>query len=142
MTQAKQGDKVRIHYTGKLNDGTVFDSSVDREPLEFTIGEGMVIPGFESAVEGMEVGEEKQISIQPDDAYGESRDDLVVEVPSDQIPESINPEVGMPLELRTQEGESVQVTVSEVKPDSVILDGNHPLAGETLNFDVKLVEIV
>jgi peptidylprolyl isomerase len=141
MATAKRGDTVRVHYTGRLDDGTVFDSSREREPLEFTVGEGQVITGFERAVEGMEVGEARETRIEADDAYGERRDDLVLDLPKEQVPEGMEIEPGMRLELRQPDGQAVPVTVAEVNEESVTLDGNHPLAGWALTFELELVEI-
>jgi len=141
MTQAKQGDSVRIHYTGRLEDGTVFDRSEPRGPLEFTLGEGRIIPGFEEAVQGMEQGEIKTVTIPPEQAYGEVRDELILTVPAVQLPEGFAPEVGKQLEMRTGEGETVPVRVVEVGENAVRLDANHPLAGKELIFDLELVAI-
>lgn len=141
MSEAKNNDTVTIHYTGKLDDGTVFDSSVEREPLQFTIGEGQVIPGFEDAVRGMEIGESKSVRIPPEQAYGERRDDLVLDVTPDQFPDGAEPQIGQQFELRTQSGQRIPATVAEISDSHVKLDANHPLAGQTLNFDLELVAI-
>lgn len=141
MAQAKQGDTVSIHYTGRLLDGTVFDSSEDRDPLQFTIGEGNLIPGFEDAVRGMEVGEEKTATVPAGEAYGEHRDDLVISVRQDQLPSDLEPETGQRLQMRTGDGPTFQVVVTEVAEDTVQVDANHPLAGHDLTFDIQLVEI-
>lgn len=141
MSSASTGDTVRVHYTGRLKDGTVFDTSRNREPLEITLGEEAVIPGFESAVEGMEEGEEKTATIPPDDAYGAPRDDLILTVSKDQVPADMDPEVGQRLQMQTQDGQSFQVTVAEIADDHLRLDANHPLAGKELTFDLELVEI-
>ena len=141
MGQAKTNDRVRVHYTGSLEDGTVFDSSVKREPLEFTIGQGAVIPGFENGIIGMKVGDTKRIVIPPDQAYGEHRDDLVGVVDRARIPENIIPETGMILQARSPEGEMINVTVTDVTEAGVTLDMNHPLAGKELIFEVSLVEV-
>lgn len=141
MAQAKAGDKVKVHYTGTLSDGTVFDSSLEREPLEFTLGEGQVIPGFEEAVVGMEPGGTKNITLAPDQAYGDYNAEAVTDVPRDQIPPHIAPEVGMMLEVRLETGQPAHVIITEVSDESVTLDGNHPLAGKDLSFDLSLVEI-
>ena len=142
MSQAKSGDKVRIHYTGKLDDGTMFDSSSGRDPLEFELGSGQVIAGFDKAVEGMAAGDSKTVKLEPSEAYGERHDQLIQEVPRSALPDSINPEVGMALQSRSPEGEVTQLTVTEVSDDSITVDANHPLAGHALNFDIELVEIV
>jgi len=141
MATASIGDTVRVHYTGRLDDGTVFDSSREREPLEFTVGSGQVITGFERAVEGMEVGEAREARIEADDAYGERRDDLVLDLPKEQVPEDMEIAPGMRLELRQPDGQAVPVTVAEVGEQSVTLDANHPLAGQPLTFELELVEI-
>jgi len=137
---AKQGDTVKVHYTGKLEDGTVFDSSKDRDPLEFTIGSGSIIPGFENGVIGMSVGESKTVEIAPDDGYGQRRDDLTVTVEKERLPENINVEVGQALRMERENGRTIDVVVSEIKEDEVTLDANHPLAGKKLIFDIELVE--
>jgi len=142
MAEAKTNDTVRVHYTGKFEDGTVFDSSVEREPLEFTIGEGRVIPGFEQAVMGMNPGESKTVQIPAEEAYGPYRDEWVLVVERNQFPEDLEPEIGQRLQLMQPSGETVLVTVTDITPTSATLDANHPLAGRTLTFDIKLVEIV
>ncbi|MGB8646588.1 MAG: peptidylprolyl isomerase [Anaerolineae bacterium] len=141
MGLAKNGDLVKVHYTGKLNDGTVFDSSVGREPLEFTLGEGQVIPGFESAVEGMNTGENKTTQIPSEEAYGPHYPEMVLVVPRNQFPLDVDPKVGDQLQLRQPDGQSFVVNVTETTPEAVTLDANHPLAGKDLNFDIQLVEI-
>ncbi len=141
MSTAKQGDTVQVHYTGTLEDGTVFDSSEGREPLSFTLGEGQVIPGFEAAALGMEVGETKQARIEVGEAYGERRDDLLLEVPREQLPDGLEVEVGTPLQLQQPDGRAVPVTVSELDEQQVTLDANHPLAGQPLTFELTLVDI-
>ncbi|MGE4552388.1 MAG: peptidylprolyl isomerase [Desulfovibrionaceae bacterium] len=141
MTQAKTGDTVRVHYTGTLDDGTVFDSSVEREPLEFTLGGGQVIPGFENGVLGMAPGETKSVSIAPAEAYGDYNPEAMVRVPRKQFPPDIDPEVGMMLQVRLEDGRPAHVVVVEVGEEEVALDGNHPLAGKTLTFALSLVEI-
>jgi peptidylprolyl isomerase len=141
MAEAKNGDTVRIHYTGTLNDGSVFDSSEGTEPLEFTLGSGQVIPGFEQAVEGMEPGQKKEVTIPSDEAYGAHNEEWVLVVERENFPEHIEPEPGQQLEL-SQNGQSFVVTVTEVSDDSVTLDANHPLAGKDLTFELELVEIV
>lgn len=141
MSEAKQHDTVRVHYTGKLDDGSVFDSSLEREPIEFTIGEGSVIPGFERAVVGMNPGETKTVRIASDDAYGPYREDMVLTVKRNQFPPDIEPTVGQALQVQQTTGEPLIVTVSEVSEASVKLDANHPLAGKDLTFDIQLVAI-
>lgn len=142
MIQAKPGDTVKIHYTGKLEDGTVFDSSVNREPLEFTLNGGQVIPGFEQAVVGMMPGESKTQKIPMEEAYGPYRSEMVIEVSRQQLPADLQPEVGQQLQVQQPNGQAVPVFVTEVTDATVTLDANHPLAGEDLTFDIQLVEIV
>jgi len=141
MAQAKPGDTVKVHYTGKLDDGTVFDSSADREPLEFTLGSGSIIPGFEQAVLGMNLGESKTEVIPTDDAYGPHLDEMVVVVDRQQMPLEIEPQIGQQLQLQQEDGQVLPVVITDVSSASVTLDANHPLAGEALTFDIKLVEI-
>jgi len=141
MSQAKPGDTVKIHYTGTLDDGTQFDSSSGRDPLEFEIGSGQVIPGFDKAVEGMSVGESKSVRIEPADAYGRHHDQLVQTVSRDALPENIAPEIGMRLQSQNPDGQVIELTVTEVTDDSITVDANHPLAGQALNFDVELTAI-
>jgi len=141
MQQAKSGDKVKVHYHGTLRNGETFDSSNGREPLEFTVGSGQVIKGFDEGVKGMQVGEKKKVEINAEDAYGEKDERNVIEFPKDQFPADMKPEVGMQLMLSNGQGQNFNVTVVEVKDDLVILDANHPLAGQDLIFDIELVEI-
>lgn len=142
MSAAKSGDTVRIHYTGKLEDGTQFDSSESRDPLEFALGGGQVIPGFDSAVEGMAVGDKKSVTIQPEEAYGPRHDQLIQDVPRKQLPDDMTPEVGMELQAQNETGEVMRFAVTAVDDDAITVDGNHPLAGKALSFDIELVEIV
>ena len=141
MTQVKAGDTVRIHYTGTLNDGTVFDSSQGRDPLEFTVGSGEIIPGLDNALPGMSVGEEKSVAVPADDAYGQPDPNGRQEVPRDQIPEDIPLDPGTALQMQMPDGRAVPVTVAEVTEEAVVLDANHPLAGKDLNFEIEMVEI-
>ena len=141
MQQVKNGDVVKVHYTGKLTNGEEFDSSEGREPLEFTVGGGQMIKGFDDAMPGMKVGEKKTINILPGDAYGEKDKDAFIEFPKENIPADMKLEVGMQLQLRNENGQPFPVTVSDIKDDVVILDANHALAGEELVFDIELVEI-
>jgi len=141
MAQAQSGDTVQIHYTGKLEDGTVFDSSQERDPLEFTLGSGQVIPGFDAGVLGMEIGENKQVSIEPEDAYGPTNPEMVLRITKDQFPEHITPEEGLQLQLSQPDGGAVNVLITSIEGDEVTLDGNHPLAGKKLIFDLQLVAI-
>ena len=140
--KAKEGDLVKVHYTGKLKDARIFDSSQDAQPLEVTLGSGQVIPGFEKAVVGMSVGDAKTVEIAADEAYGPYREELVVEVDQERVPDDLTLKVGQQLVLRQAEGPPIRVTVTEMSEKSVTLDANHPLAGEDLTFEVRLMEIV
>jgi peptidylprolyl isomerase len=140
--QAGNGDTVQVNYTGKLADGTVFDSSIGREPLEFTLGAGQMIPGFEKAVFGMKVGEKKTVTIPVDEAYGPVRDDLVVEVPREKLPSDLTPEVGQQLGVKQPDGTTGIVTITAVSDNTVTINGNHPLAGKDLTFEIELVKIL
>lgn len=141
MTRAKNGDTVKVHYTGTLDDGTQFDTSVDREPLEVTLGNGEVIPGFEQGIEGMQVGEKKQIHIPCAEAYGDRHEALTQTIERDQLPEDVGLEVGMQFQVDGGEGPMI-LTVTDVTPDTATLDGNHPMAGDNLNFELELVELI
>ncbi|MFM7448609.1 MAG: peptidylprolyl isomerase [Leptolyngbyaceae cyanobacterium] len=140
--QAKVGDTVKVHYTGRLDDGTVFDSSVDKDPLEFTIGSGNVIPGFEQAVVGMTPGEQKTETILTDNAYGPYVEEMVIVVDRTQMPSEMEPEVGQQLQIQHEMGQIIPVIITDVTGASVTLDANHPLAGEDLIFEIQLMEIV
>ncbi|MDH3196996.1 MAG: peptidylprolyl isomerase [Candidatus Krumholzibacteria bacterium] len=140
MAKAKPGDTVVVHYTGRLEDGTQFDTSIGQEPLRLQIGGGRFLPGFEHALAGMNPGESKTVSIPPADGYGERRDDMIVTVARDEIFSDVAPEVGERLEM-THEDATFVVTVTGITDETVTLDGNHPLAGQTLVFDLELVEI-
>ncbi len=142
MAQVKSGDKVKVHYHGKLTTGETFDSSAGREPLEFEVGSGMVIKGFDDGVTGMAVGDKKTINIPFDEAYGPRNPEMVIDMPKERFPEDMEVEVGMPLVMSDGQGQQFQVTIVEIKETSVILDANHPLAGKDLVFDLELVEIV
>jgi len=142
MQQAKKGDKVKVHYHGKLTNGETFDSSAGREPLEFEIGAGSVIKGFDEGVNGMKVGEKRTINIPVDEAYGQRSEDMLIEFPKDRFPKDMEIKEGMQLMMSNGTGQNIPVIVTEVKDDAVILDANHPLAGEDLIFDIELVEIV
>lgn len=142
MTQVKNGDTVRVHYTGKLVNGEQFDSSVGREPLEFTVGAGMMIPGFDAALPGMAIGDKKTVNIPAAEAYGEKDPSHVIEFPLSNVPADMKLEPGMQLQLTDQAGNPIPVVVTEVKEDVVIMDANHFLAGEELVFDIELVAIV
>ena len=137
----EDGKKVKIHYTGTLDDGKQFDSSVGRDPLEFEMGAGMVIPGFETGVKDMEVGEKKSIHIPAAEAYGEKRDDMVMEFERSQLPEGLEPEVGMGLQMQGPQGQPVPVQITAVAEETITIDANHPLAGQNLNFELELVEV-
>ncbi len=141
MTQAKQGDTVTVHYTGKLDDGTVFDSSEGGDPLEFSIGSGSVIPGFEQAVIGMSPGDAKTTTIISEEAYGPYYDDRVVVVDRQQIPAELPVDIGAQLQIQQQGGMVIPVIVTDVTDGEVTLDANHPLAGEDLTFEIRLVSI-
>jgi peptidylprolyl isomerase len=141
MTQAKTGDTVKVHYTGTLSDGTEFDSSRGRDPLEFQLGEGSVIPGFENAVLGMSPGDTKTVTLPADAAYGARHDHLKQDVPRSAIPEEIELEQGMMLHAHGPEGQNLSFTVLSFDDDKVTIDGNHPLAGRDLTFTLQLVEI-
>jgi peptidylprolyl isomerase len=139
--QAKNGDKVSVHYTGKLLSGEQFDSSVGREPLSFTVGAGQMIKGFDVAIPGMAIGEKKTVNIPAADAYGESNPEAIIEFPRVNVPADMQLTAGMPLTLTNQQGQPVQVVVVEVKDDVIVLDANHELAGKELIFDIELVSI-
>lgn len=142
MVQAKQGDTVRVHYTGTLNNGQVFDSSKEREPLEFKLGSGMVIPGFDAAVTGLEPGETVTATIPTNEAYGPYNKDMVADIEKKNIPADFELAVGQRLQMQVPNGEAMAVTITEIKGDTVTLDGNHPLAGQDLTFELELVDIV
>jgi peptidylprolyl isomerase len=141
MQQAKKGDKVKVHYHGKLTNGTTFDSSEGRDPLEFEVGGGMVIAGFDKGVTGMSIGEKKTIHIPVEEAYGPKQEDMIMEFPKDRFPEDMVPEVGMQLNMSNGSGQNFPVIIAEVKEEVVVLDANHPLAGEDLVFELELVAI-
>lgn len=141
MAEAKKGDTVSVHYTGKLEDETVFDSSTGGDPLSFTIGSGQIIPGFETGVIGMSPGETKTVTIEPEQGYGPYRDDQIIEVGLDRLPDDLDPEIGQRLQVQQQNGQTAVVTVKEVTDGAVKLDANHPLAGKNLTFDIELVSV-
>ena len=141
MRQVKSGDTVKVHYHGKLTDGTTFDSSEGREPLEFEVDGGGMIPGFNDGVIGMITGEKKTIVIAPEDAYGPVNDDMFMEFPIDRFPPDMKPEIGMQLMMTDGQGQQMPVVIVDIKEESVILDANHSLAGKELVFDIELVEI-
>ena len=139
--QAKKGDAVKVHYTGRLDDGFVFDSSASREPLGFTLGDGNMIKGFDSAVYGMVIGDKKTVTIPAAEAYGERREDMIMDVPREQVPPHIQAEVGLQLMLQGGGGQPMPVMVIEVTEEKIVLDANHELAGRDLIFDIELVSI-
>jgi FKBP-type peptidyl-prolyl cis-trans isomerase 2 len=141
MAKAEQGKKIKVNYTGRLSDGTVFDSSEGREPLEFTLGAGQVIPGFDAGICGMEIGEKKTIEIPSEQAYGPHYDEGVMVVDRSEFPEDMHPEVGDQLQMRQPDGSGMIVVVTCADEKSVTLDANHPLAGKDLIFDVELVAV-
>lgn len=138
---AKDGDTVKVHYKGTLEDGSVFDTSRGRDPLEFTLGGGNMIAGFDKAVNGMQVGEIKTVTIPPDEAYGPHRDDLVQVIEREQLPENLVPEVGQQLQTQQPDGRIITAIVTDVSETSITVDANHPLAGKELTFEIELVEI-
>jgi peptidylprolyl isomerase len=141
MQQVKKGDTVKVHYHGKLADGTTFDSSAGREPLQFTAGAGMVIKGFDEAVMGMVIGDKKTVQIPVEEAYGPKSEEMVMDFPRNQVPEDMKPEIGMTLHMSDANGNVMPVVVVEVTDEILKLDANHPLAGKDLVFDIELVEI-
>ena len=141
MSHAKSGDTVKIHYTGTLDDGTQFDSSAGRDPLQFEVGSGQVIPGFDKAVEGMAVGDNKSVRIEAEEAYGPRHDQLVQEVDRSLLPDDLDPQEGMALQSSSPDGQVTQFMVTAVSDDTITVDANHPLAGQALSFDIELVDI-
>lgn len=142
MAKVIKGDMVKVHYTGRFTDGTVFDSSFNRAPLKFTIGDGKIVPGFEESVIGMIPGEHKTAQIPADEAYGCHDEEMVVVLSREQFPEHIYPEIGQQLKFPREEGEMIVIMVTDISKSTVTLDGNHPLAGKDLIFDIELIEIV
>jgi FKBP-type peptidyl-prolyl cis-trans isomerase 2 len=142
MQQVKNGDKVKVHYHGRLTNGETFDKSEGRAPLEFEVGSGMVIKGFDDGVTGMAVGEKKTINIPFLEAYGAKNPDMIIDMPKDRFPQDMELEIGLPLAMSDGQGQQFQVVITEIKESSVVLDANHPLAGQDLIFDLELVEIV
>ena len=141
MNQVTGNETVKLHYTGKLNDGQVFDSSFQREPLEVTLGEGRLIPGFEKGLVNMKVNEKKTITIPKEEAYGDVQKELFQKIPNENLPQEIKPEVGMGLVSKNPDGTERQLRVADVKDDFIIVDANHPLAGQDLTFELELLEI-
>ena len=142
MTEAKVGDTVKVHFEGFLEDGTLFGSTVDEEPFEFIIGEKNMLPGFENAIVGMQKGDTKTITLSPEEAYGSHMKELVHVMDRSSFPPEINLEIGKRLQVRTQEGKQAIVTIKDLKEDSIVIDGNDPLAGQTLTFKIELIEII
>ena len=141
-TTAKPGDAVAVHYTGKLDDGTVFDTSKNRAPLQFVVGERRVIPGFDRAVTGMSPGETKIADVPAEEAYGPRRPELVMDFPRDRVPPDIAAEVGQKLQVQTHDGQAIPAVVIETSDSSITLDANHPLAGRDLTFEIELVDVI
>jgi peptidylprolyl isomerase len=140
--KVKKGDKVKLHYTGRLEDGKVFDSSKDRDPIQFEAGAGEIILGLDEAIIGMEAGEKKDISISSDNAYGNYEEKLLIDIPKDKLPKDIKPEKDKLLNLVDKQGRTIPAKVMEIKDNSIVVDANHPLAGQDLDFEIELVEIV
>lgn len=141
MSEVKKGDKVKVHYTGKLNNGEVFDSSVGKSPLEFEVGAGMMIAGFDAAVNGMKVGDKKVAEIPASEAYGDVNEKMIVDISRSQLPTDLVPEIGQQLAMQQPNGQSVPVTVTQVQEDSITIDANHSLAGKDLIFEIELIGI-
>jgi len=141
MSKAKAGDTVKVHYNGTLEDGSTFDTTAGKEPFEMTLGKREVIPGFEQAVEGMSVGEKQEVTLKPAEAYGDYQNEAVIDIPRSRLPEEIDPEVDMVLQAKDPEGQVTHMTITKVTDDNVTLDGNHPLAGKKLKFEIELVSI-
>ncbi len=142
MTKAKNGNKVTVHYTGKLDNGSIFDTSKDRDPLTFTLGAGEIIPGFEKAVIGMDTGESKTVHVPTDEAYGSRMKELVTVVKLKDFPEHLTPELGQQLKIPRDNGKPLIVSVTDISGSNVTLDANHPLAGKNLTFEIELVEVL
>jgi peptidylprolyl isomerase len=142
MTKVKPGDTVKVHYTGKLTDGTVFDTSAERDPLKVTLGQKQLILGFEEAVIGMAPGDSKTVDVPPENGYGDYRDEFVMVIERDQFPDHVNPEIDQQLQIVQENGQAFLVRVTDVSTSTVTLDANHPLAGQNLTFDIELLEIV
>ena len=138
----QSGNTIRIHYLGRLSDGTTFDSSEGRSPLEFTVGSGSVIKGFDDGVQGMNIGEKKTIEIPFLQAYGPEDPTMIIEFPVDRLPEDLKPEIGMQLNMNNADGQQFPVVITGIDEENIILNANHPLAGKDLIFDLELVEIV
>lgn len=141
MAQAKSGDNVKVHYTGKFEDGNVFDSSEGRDPLTFELGAGKIIPGFDKAVTGMDIGDKKTVNIPADDAYGPRHESLVMTVTKKEFPDDADPKVGQQFQTQAQDGRPLNLMVTAIEGENITLDANHPLAGKALTFEIELVEI-
>lgn len=141
MSQVKNGDTVQVHYTGTLDNGEIFDTSKEREPLEFTLGRGQLIPGFEKAVLGLTIGDSTKVDIPSTEAYGEERKDLIIHVPKDQLPDDVKPQIGMQLQVNQPSGQPIPVRITEVGETELTLDANHPLAGKDLTFEIELLGV-
>jgi FKBP-type peptidyl-prolyl cis-trans isomerase 2 len=141
MNQVKENNTVKVNYTGKLSDGQVFDSSEGKEPIEFTLGQGQLIPGFEKGLIDMKLNEKKTITVAKEEAYGDVNKDLIQEVKKTELPQDMTPEVGMGLVSKSPDGQEMNLMVVEVKEESIVIDGNHPLAGKELVFDLEVIEI-
>ena len=141
MAEVKKGDTVKVHYHGKLNDGTTFDSSEGRQPLEFEVGSGMVIKGFDEGVKGMNVGDKRTISIPADDAYGQKQEEMIIPFERKNFPPDIEPEIGMTLNMHSEDGNPLPVVITGINEETITLDANHPLAGQDLIFDIELVDV-
>lgn len=135
----QKGNTITVHYTGRYENGDIFDSSIGKEPLTFKVGEGNIINGFENAILGKEIGDKVEVDIEPIDAYGDYREDLLIEVPNSSLPGPV--EVGMSLQAQAENGMPINVTIKEVKEDSVIVDANHPLSGKRINFSIEIINI-
>jgi len=142
MTQAKAGDAVKVHYTGKLEDGDIFSTSTQGDPLQFIVGQGETIPGFDQAVEGMQIGDSKRIEVSSEQAYGPYLDDLVIQVDRKELPPELDPKVGDRLQIQQEDGKAIPVNVIDLTDEAVTLDANHPLAGKDLTFEIELMEIL
>jgi peptidylprolyl isomerase len=142
MRQAQKGDTVKVHFKGTLDDGTVFADSTNGDPVQFTIGEGALIPGFEEETVGMQEGEQKSVRLEAERAFGHKRDELVSQIPRSAVPDDINLAVGLQLQMKSSAGQPVQVVVTDVAEEEVTIDANPPLAGHPLTFDIELVEFV
>jgi len=142
MSRVKENDTVKVHYTGKLNNGQVFDSSLERTPIEVTLGQGQLIPGFEKELVNMEVNEKKTVNVPKEEAYGDIREDLFHEIKKAELPEDIKPEIGMTLVAKNPDGTENQLRITDVKEESIVIDANHVLAGQDLTFELELIEIL